>query len=294
MAKSAMSVRIGRRVTNRKARAAIEQAVAAERRRRDRDAAQRLALRRTRAADISAIIEPVASLVKGDPAATRSIARLGAGLEKNKIRLSKTAQLSPGTAVPLSIILHEHLEFQFPPYDYEWNWGNDRQHSSNRGTGYIGVLGDSGSVGGATGDAVAAACGIGFVFNSDSPGQVSIRPLVQHSWEYLDGAYGIGSWASSKGGIDISAWQGSTMVAGVSRAQLFSDSTCWAGSGSDQGDGYAWVPDLTISFSIAASTWYAVSIGAWVECDHASGLGASRGQGKVEGYVRWTTVERWT
>jgi hypothetical protein len=295
LARTQTSVRIGRHVTNRKARAAIEQAVLALQKRNEQKAAERASQQASRTADVAAIMEPISQLVKADRAATRAIARLSSTLQKDqkdRIRLSKKVRLSPGTTMPLSLILHEHIDFQFPPYDYEWNWGNAQKHSSDRGSGYFGVSGGSFPNSGV--GVLAAGCGIGFVFNSDKPGSVAISPLVQHEWDYFTNAYGIGAWSNTKGGVDISAWQGSSMIAGVRRAQLFENSTGWAGEADDSGDGYAWPPDITLSFPIAASTWYAVSIGARLDCDHATGLGVSGATGRVQGYLRWVTVERWT
>jgi hypothetical protein len=295
-----MSPTIRSHIKNRKARAAIKQAVLALQKRNEREAAARASQRASRAADTAAIMEPVKRLVESDPAATKALARLRSRFEEEQknsqaqMQLSKEFRPPPGTTVPLSLTLHEHIDFQFPPYDYEWSWGNYRDHLADKASGTIGVIGDSGNVSVATDAAVAAASGIGFVFSSDKPGSVVISPLVQHSWKCIDAAVGIGSWASAKGGIDASAWQGSTMVAGVRRTQLFSDSSGWAGGTSDSGGGYAWVPDLVLSFPIAAGAWYAVNFGAWVECDHAAGLGLSRAQGIVQGYVRWATVERFT
>ena len=76
------------------------------------------------------------------------------------------------------------------------------------------------------------------------------------------------------------------------RAQVFSDSVGTAGSPANSGTGSIEFPDLEITFPVAASTWYTVNVGAWVECNHSSGLGGSRAQGKVEGTVRCVVFDR--
>jgi hypothetical protein len=84
------------------------------------------------------------------------------------------------------------------------------------------------------------------------------------------------------------------MVGGVRRAQVFSNSWSTAGGTAQEGDGNIWPDDLAISFPIAASTWYAVNLGAYVECDHSAGIGLSRAQAAVNGLVKWVVVKRWT
>jgi hypothetical protein len=286
MAKARVSRRIAEHLSDRKAREAVELAVAAQQERAERMAGERAAALAARGADLTAILKPLADLVNADPEGVKAIARLRAALAKGRLHLSEPRRSSPGTPIPVSFLLGEQFNLRVPPYDSEWNWGNDRQHSSSKATGYVGIVGESGSVSSVTGDSVAAACGIGVAFLALAAGQAVVRTQVQYTWAYQVCAYGIGSSADARGGIDISAWQGGTLVSDVRRAQVFSDSKSTAGCNANSGSGSIGLTDLEITFPVAASTMYAVPVGAWVECNHSAGLGASRADGKVEGTVR--------
>jgi hypothetical protein len=292
MAKASVSLRIAEHVADRNARVAIEQAVAAQREHSERIAAERAAAQNARGEDFATVLKPVAALVNADRAAVKAIARLRSEIGKGRLYVSEKGRPAPGTPAPVSFIPSDQFNVRVPPYDFEWNWGNDRQHASNKTTGYVGVLGDSGSVGGGTGDPVAAACGIGVAFQADAAGQAVVRTQVQYSWAYRLDAYGIGSSADARGGIDISAWQNGTLVSEVRRAQVFSDSVGTFGSPANSGTGSIGLSDLEITFAVTASAWYVVNVGAWVECNHSSGAGASRAQGKVEGTVGCVLFDR--
>jgi hypothetical protein len=175
MAKANVSLRIAEHVADRKARLAIERAVAAQRERAERMAAERAAAQRACGDDLAAVLKPVAALVNADPEAVKAIARLRSEIGKGRLHVSEKGRPSPGTPAPVSFILTEQFNLRVPPYNFEWNWGNDRQHASDKATGYIGVLGDSSSVGGGTGDNVAAGCGIGVAFQADAAGQAVVR-----------------------------------------------------------------------------------------------------------------------
>jgi hypothetical protein len=72
------------------------------------------------------------------------------------------------------------------------------------------------------------------------------------------------------------------LVAGVTRTQYFSNHVSTAGDPGNSGSGNI---ATGLNFAVTPSTWYAVSIGAWVECDHNNGIGESLGQALVQGNV---------
>jgi len=241
-----------------------------------------------------ALLRPFAKAIESDSVAAAALAglrtrRLGS-LDKLSARASFRA--SPPAASVLSLTLHEHLAVIGPPYDFEWQWGNAQQTLANASTGAIGVLGESGHFANGSADAVHAASGIGLILTTDKPALVSVRPFIQYSWAYAVGASGAFSSGSAAGGIDAAAFLNGKLIDGVHRSQVFSDSRGWAGTDSDSGDGIAWVPDLTVGFSMAPGEVYAVPFGAWVDCDHTSGIGFGAGGGKVQAQVKWVVVER--
>src|SRR6516162_1101154 len=143
MAGKKASVDIAKHVTDRKIRHAIEQAAIAFRDLADQQAAARADKRRESDELMSAIMRPLTALVSQDPAAARALAGLKATVGKDELSLGEPVRPFPGMAAPLS--LASPFDLKGPPYDSTWNRGNDEEHSSDASTGYIEVLGDSGS-----------------------------------------------------------------------------------------------------------------------------------------------------
>jgi hypothetical protein len=288
-----MTLRIAKNVVDRKARSVIEQAVAARRELAERLARERAAAQRPRDDDIAAFLKPVAALVSADPEAVQAIARLRSTVGKGRLALSEKGRPSPRTPEVVPFLLGEQFNIRVPPYDFEFNYGNDREHRSNKSNGYAGVIGDSGSVGGGAGGDVEAGCGVGVAFQADADGQAVVRTRVQYTWEYIIAAYGIGSSAHTQGGIEISAFApGIPFLGWERRAQGFADGVSTANEQHHSGSGSVELPDLEISFPVFASIWYVVHVGVWVECSHSTGLGASRAQAKVEATVGCIVFDR--
>jgi hypothetical protein len=195
-------------------------------------------------------------------------------------------------AIPLS--LEAVTTVLVPPYDWEWSWGNPQQTVANRFSGSIGILGLSGAFRGGVSDAVHGASGIGVVLTTNVPVPAVVRPFITYSWEYSVGAYGAFSSGSAAGGLDASCFLDGRIIDGVHRSQVFSDSRGTFGQDHDTGSGIASVDDLTVSFFMEPGKIYAVPFGAWVDCDHSSGLGTAGGSGKVEAQVKWVVVQRGT
>ena len=219
-----------------------------------------------------AVQRPLLDIIKNDPAARAALGgtRLESFVEVSPPRLGRAPSL-------LSLTLHESLNVTSAPYDFEWHWGNSFQDIPNRKTGRMAILGKAGDEPGGVREPVRSACGVGVLLRSNSPSFVSVRPLVAYQYEFITQSNGLWIGASSRGGIDISAWQGPTMVAGVRRSELWSSSVYSgvgdgyeAEAGSD--GGFAWVPDLEIKFSMQPDLDYVVNVGAYVECDLSSEL----------------------
>jgi hypothetical protein len=285
MAKASASLQIAKHVVDRKARLAIEQAVAAQQESAERLARERAAAQRQRDDDIAAILKPVAALVSADPEAVQAIARLRSKVGKGRLALSEKGRPSPRTPEVVPFLLGEPFDFRGPPYDFGMTYGNAREFANDFKIGYAGVLGDSGSFGGGAGGDVAAECGVGVAFQAVGDGLAWVQTRVSYTWEYFIEAFGAFSSAHTSGGIFIKAFGFNAKVLNERRAQAFADGVSTAGKPQHSGSGTVELPDLLMAFPVTASTWYPIVAGVWVECSHSTGLGFSRAQAKVEANV---------
>jgi hypothetical protein len=283
MATKTAELRIGKHVTDRKARAAIEKTVAAHRELVEREAAEHLAKQKARNDDVAAIFKPFADLIKTDPAAERAIKKLGSVLGKERLHWSEKMQRSPSSkARPFVVCDPVNLTIRRPPYDFGMLQGNYSQGSADPENGAISVLGDSGSVGGMSGP-VHASAAIGFIWTPPTPDDLAVRfcPQVQYEWSYNDGAYGAGSSVSTQGIIAIVLMQKDR--SGCQNMQLFYDSgsTAHGGSNSQQGMIAGGVNDF--GASIGTLNFEGIPIHVLIEvlvqCDHSTVIGATRAAG---------------
>jgi hypothetical protein len=177
------------------------------------------------------------------------------------------------------------MDTSTPPYDFGWNWGNPTRQLSDPATGSIGVIANSPQT-------AAAAAGIGVVLSSDKLAFVSVRPFIRYDWEYKLVAQGFGSSASARGGIDASAWVDGALHVPVRRHQAFADEGSWISSRENTGDGIAPVSEVELFSQMRPGKLYGVPFGAWVECEHSTGLGQAGSIDKVQGRVQFIVVER--
>ena len=240
-----------------------------------------------------ALRAPFERLITQSPAASRALE----GLRQQRVKSVEgfvreiPMRDRPGASV-LDLHLQEHLSVVIPPYDFDWQRGNPNKAIRNRLDGSIGILGESGHFQNGNGDRVDAAAGIGLAITTDKPAMVSVRPFITYSWAYVVAAEGPFSSGSASGGIDAGAFLNGTIIDGVRRSQLFSNSRGWDGSNSDNDGGITWVPDVTLGFNMVPGQVVVVNFGAWITCDHDSGIGWGAGGGRVQGSVKWIVVER--
>jgi hypothetical protein len=242
---------------------------------------------------LRALRAPFEQLIGESPAASRALEDLRQQHVKAVSGFVRDIPVRdrPGASI-LDLRLHEHLSVVIPPYDFDWQRGNPQQSIHNKLNGMIGILGESGHFQNGSSDRVDAAAGIGLAITTDKPAIVSVRPFITYSWEYVVAAGGLFSSGSASGGIDAAAFLNGAIIDGVRRSVLFSDSRGWAGSDRDDGGGITWVPDVTLGFNMDPGQVVVVNFGAWIDCDHDSGIGWGAGAGKVQGAVKWIVVER--
>jgi len=242
---------------------------------------------------LRALQAPFEQLIAESPAARRALEELRREHVKGVSGFVRDIPVRERLgASTLDLHLQEHLSIVIPPYDFDWQRGNPKQSLHRKLDGVIGILGESGHFQNGTSDRVDAAAGIGLAITTDKPAIVSVRPFITYSWAYVVAAQGPFSSGSARGGIDAAAFLNGTIIDGVRRSVLFSDSQGWAGSTRDDGSGITWVPDVTLGFKMAPGQVVVVNFGAWIECDHNNGVGFGAGGGKVQGAVKWIVVER--
>ena len=146
------------------------------------------------------------------------------------------------------------------------------------------------------GDArVDAACGIGFTITTKAPAMVEVRPYLPFSWFYSNGAFTPFSHAESEGGVNLSAWLGSTCIAAgcVNSVRLFRDRVSPSELHQHTGDGST--SDLGIDFPLHPGDVVFVNLGAWVRCDSSTPVptgATSSGLGRMEARAQFVVVKR--
>jgi hypothetical protein len=299
MATKTAGLRIGKHVTDRKARAAIEQNVAARIELIEREAAEYLAKQEARKEAMAAIFKPLAELMKADAAAERAIKKLRSELGKERLHWAGKMRRSPSiNARPLVLGNPLDAYTKGPPYDSAYTKGNYTQAIADEKNGFIGVRGDSGSVNNAMSGSVDATAGIQFNLVPPPPGidnLVHVFPWADYEWEYSDGAYGLASSCNTRGTIIVSVMQSGLLLATGSR-QLFSDSGGWDHNDHpppQQGtipDGGA-ILGATFPGDIGAVD---VHVEVRVQCDHNTGLGAALASALLQATVKGVTITRVT
>jgi hypothetical protein len=241
-----------------------------------------------------ALYPPFLEQIMAHPAAAHALDEL------RHTRVLEVAEVQPGlpsrglhpNGPLLNIHVQEHLSVTSAPYDFDWQWGNPISAVHQRSNGDISIKGGSGHVQQGSGDRVEAASGIGLAVTTTLPTRISVRPYIEYRWKSGVMASGLYSSGEARGGIDAAAFIDGQLVAGVRRSELFSDSRSWTGVSVQDGDGVAWVPDVTLEFDLEPGQLSVVNYGAWLECDHTSGIGVGGGIALIQARVRWVVVER--
>lgn len=197
-------------------------------------------------------------------------------------KLQRYGQQQATLMLPLS----KRVNVFGPPYDYDWSWGNPTRETSDPSTGICSVFAQSPITS-------AAAAGIGLLLTSDKPAFVFVRAYITYEWQAAAKTIGIGSTAKVWGGIDSSAWVDGKLHTEVRRDQVFDISASWFDNEERaSGEGVAWSDNISLNFRMTAGKTYAVSLGAWVECVHSTGVGGAGSAGVVTGTVKFVVIER--
>jgi hypothetical protein len=168
----------------------------------EREAYEATAPTKARDEALSALAAPFERLIKQDPSARQAFEKLRGELLPELSELQTEDRPIGGKALTISLTVHKHLDFQFPPYDGEWAWGTI-QPLTSKSTGFYSAYGRAGSVQGGPYPSANGAAGLACVLISPTDTTVQLRPLVEYEYTWQMAA-NLGS-ANGSGGLDLSA-----------------------------------------------------------------------------------------
>lgn len=187
------------------------------------------------------------------------------------------------------------VEVKELPHDDVWVWGNQSRHEKDKATGVANIYGACGNadlpgVPTKDDDHLEGATGVVDFISSDRPALVNVIATVLYNWSYGVQAHGIGSSATSKGGIDMAAFRDGLPIDGPRRMELFSDYATDFNQVEHTGRG---VQNVQVNFRIEPGQVVGVPFGAWLVCDHSSGFGTAGAYGAVVlQFATWMIVKQ--
>ena len=131
------------------------------------------------------------------------------------------------------------------------------------------------------------ATGVVDFITTDKRAFVNVTATVLNNWSYGVQAHGGFSSATSKGGIDMAAFLDGQPIDGPRRLELFSDYANDFNQVEHTGRG---VENVQVNFTIEPGQVVGVPFGAWLVCEHSSGLGTAGAYGAVALQVASLTI----
>lgn len=207
-----------------------------------------------------------------------------------------------GQPVLYSVVAHPGLTTISAPYDYMTQWmepGSKPPRTSigDPAGGLMTVAGESSF----PDDGVNAVAGVGFVLDATAFGLAEVRPYITYSWHYSNLAAGAFSHAEASGGVELAAWRvsdgSSASLGGVRRKQLFRDAVSPGEFHDYAEDGTVISSDISVDIQIQPGESYWVNLGAWVVCNHDSGVTlapTTTAFGEILAHVGFVVIQRYT
>jgi len=175
------------------------------------------------------------------------------------------------------------IEIKNLPHDDVWVWGNQSRHEKDKALGIANMFGACGNADLAgvptkDDDHLEGATGVIDFITTDRRAFVNVTATVLNNWSYGVQAHGGGSSATSKGGIDMAAYRDGQAIDGPRRLELFSDYANDFNQVEHTGRG---TENVQVNFTIEPGEVVGVPFGAWLVCDHSSGIGTAGAYGSV-------------
>ena len=176
------------------------------------------------------------------------------------------------------------------PFDFSWNWHDGAapfNQQINPPAGYVGIDARSGSVTGGASGSVNAHAGYGVILArvSEVMHAQAWATLSFLRFFYAMRAVGIGSNATTEGGVELTVLENGRLIASVA-TQIWRRRISANESGSDTqqfGRMDLPPPNTPLRFTMSPGREYAFNIGLWAFTDRSTGVGGAAVQGLVEG-----------
>jgi hypothetical protein len=245
---------------------------------------------------------PFVKLIEGDPGVVRAIESLRARQLLDRDATDALHQDAVLTETSSALAFREDFriirdsrsgEFFRPPYHFEWSFqdpgsGPPFNRIVDRFSGRVGLDARSGLLEGGAPGFVKAHAGFGVAFTTDHPVRAAASAtLTPARWSYRMRSLGVGSNATTEGGVDAAAFE-------EGRLLDIKSSTRWRRRISgiedafDGGDGTLYVPGGSpgvVFFQMQPGRVCTVNVGIWVFSDRTPGVGAAAVQSLLEGTV---------
>jgi hypothetical protein len=265
------------------------------------------AVARARAADArraevaAALNAPLMKLVEADPAAVEALDALRAGHSAGLDLTDVVRREAPNAGADVVSLPRPRVLARVPPYDFTWHWFNPLGGPSfnprlNNETGYLALEGRSGTAGGGSGF-VDAHSGFGLILRTDRPVTAVGRSSRRMRFSFGVRAIGVGSNATTEGGMEFTALEDGNLVASASARLWRRRVSAGLSSGFDEeAHGGAGVFEVSepsaLVFAMQPGREYTFNVGAWVFTDRSPGAGDAAATCLIEGHVLALTIVR--
>ncbi len=280
-------------------RRAVERSVATHLARSTEEVARVRAAEAERAKLMDAVNAPLMKLIKEDPAARKALEDLRtqqlSDLESMDVLRGEQPLTATNNIVTVPLGDARVLAVP-PPYDFSWSWFNQaggppRTQHLDKETGLVGLdaLSDP-DAGGASGF-VEAHAGFGLIVGrTDRIVTATARSSRSMQYSFNVWAGGIGSNATSEGGMDFAAFEDGRLLT-IASAKL------WRRRVSIDESDVGWAGPLAvhepskISFTMRPGHEYTFNVGIWVYSDRTPAIGDAGAQALLEGEVLYLSIE---
>ena len=179
-----------------------------------------------------------------------------------------------------------------PPYDFSWSWHTGHAPFAQMlipSPARVGLDARSGALAGGASGFVNAHAGYGVLLTTPQTVTATGWSVLEPGqWSYVMRSVGLGSNATSEGGVEVTALEDGRLVASAGY-RLWRRRIGAGESASDRGGPYVvGIPDETtkvLTFTMHPGREYTFNVGIWVFGDRSTGIGTAAVQSLFQGNV---------
>jgi hypothetical protein len=239
----------------------------------------------------AALDAPLVALLQNDPSACQASERLR---RRQLVEPEPSGDLSTGSSAPPTTLTLSgdpvlRTLATYPPYDFRWAWHDTNGHAPYNtmlvdATARAGLDARSGLLDGGASGFVAAHAGFGVVLRTDHPATRTGGAVVnQARFSFVMRAVGVGSNATTEGGLELTALEDGRLIASTSD-RLWRKKIS-AGESASGGPGSTEYRPSALRFAMQPGRQYTFNVGIWVFTDRSTGVGGAAVQALFEGNV---------